>query len=111
MPSVTGWFMGGERFQDSCLITEETIRDFKACIPLAPLHNPANLKGLLAMQNLLPDVPQVAVFDTAFHQTMPDFAYMYASPTHFIKSTVSADMASMDGATSMLPGGPARSSV
>ena len=69
---------GGERFQDSCLITEETIRDFKACIPLAPLHNPANLKGLLAMQNLLPKVPQVAVFDTAFHQTMPDYAYMYA---------------------------------
>ena len=76
---------GGERFQDSCLITEETIRDFKACIPLAPLHNPANLKGLLAMQHLLPDVPQVAVFDTAFHQTMPDYAYMYALPFSLYK--------------------------
>jgi acetate kinase len=76
---------GGEKFKDSCLITEETIRDFKDCIPLAPLHNPANLKGLLAMQHLLPDVPQVAVFDTAFHQTMPDFAYMYAIPYSLYK--------------------------
>ena len=76
---------GGERFQDSSLITEETIRDFKACIPLAPLHNPANLKGLVAMQHLLPDVPQVAVFDTAFHQTMPKHAYMYAIPYSLYK--------------------------
>jgi acetate kinase len=76
---------GGERFQESCLITEETIRDFKACIPLAPLHNPANLKGVFAMQHLLPSVPQVAVFDTAFHQTMPPFAYMYAMPYSLYK--------------------------
>ena len=76
---------GGERFQESCLITEETIRDFKACIPLAPLHNPANLKGVFAMQHLLPSVPQVAVFDTAFHQTMPPHAYMYAIPYSLYK--------------------------
>ncbi|HNY02089.1 MAG TPA: acetate kinase [Bacteroidales bacterium] len=76
---------GGERFQESCLITEETIRDFKACIPLAPLHNPANLKGVMAMEHLLPEVPQVAVFDTAFHQTMPKHAYMYAIPYSLYK--------------------------
>jgi acetate kinase len=76
---------GGERFQASCLINEDTIRDFKACIPLAPLHNPANLKGVFAMQHLLPQVPQVAVFDTAFHQTMPPHAYMYAIPYSLYK--------------------------
>jgi len=76
---------GGERFQDSSLITEETLQDFRACIPLAPLHNPANLKGVLAMQHLLPGVPQVAVFDTAFHQTMPPHAYMYAIPYSLYK--------------------------
>jgi acetate kinase len=76
---------GGERFQGSCLITEDTLKDFKACIPLAPLHNPANLKGVRAMQHLLPDVPQVAVFDTAFHQTMPAYAYMYALPYSLYK--------------------------
>jgi len=76
---------GGERFQESSLITEETINDFKACIPLAPLHNPANLKGVFALQHLLPEVPQVAVFDTAFHQTMPPRAYMYAIPYSLYK--------------------------
>lgn len=76
---------GGERFQGSSLITEETIKDFKACIPLAPLHNPANLKGVQAMQYMLPEIPQVAVFDTAFHQTMPAYAYMYALPYSLYK--------------------------
>lgn len=76
---------GGERFKGSSLITEETIKDFKACIPLAPLHNPANLKGVQAMQYMLPEVPQVAVFDTAFHQTMPAYAYMYALPYSLYK--------------------------
>jgi len=71
---------GGERFSGSVLITEETIKDIKACVPLAPIHNPANLSGILAMQFLLPNVPQVGVFDTAFHQTMPEHAYMYAIP-------------------------------
>jgi len=71
---------GGEKFKESVLITEEAIQDIKKCIELAPLHNPANVKGILAMQHLLPDAPQVAVFDTAFHQTIPDYAYMYAIP-------------------------------
>jgi acetate kinase len=71
---------GGENFSSSVLITEEVIKEIEECIELAPLHNPANLKGMRSMQELLPDVPQVAVFDTAFHQTMPDYAYMYAVP-------------------------------
>ena len=71
---------GGERFKESVLITEEAIQDIKGCIQLAPLHNPANLRGILALQHLLPAIPQIAVFDTAFHQTMPDHAYMYAIP-------------------------------
>ncbi len=71
---------GGEKFKESRLITEEVIEGVKDCIDLAPLHNPPNLKGIEAMKALLPKVPQVATFDTAFHQTMPDYAYMYAIP-------------------------------
>jgi acetate kinase len=71
---------GGEKFNSSVLITDEVIRMMEECIDLAPLHNPPNLKGIFAMQALLPNVPQVGVFDTAFHQTMPDYAYMYAIP-------------------------------
>ena len=71
---------GGERFSESVLITDEVMRDFSACNDLAPLHNPANIKGVNAVKALLPDIPQVGVFDTAFHQTMPDYAYMYATP-------------------------------
>lgn len=71
---------GGENFTQSALITEQTKNDIEACIELAPLHNPANLKGILAMEKLLPGVPMVAVFDTSFHQTMPPEAYMYAIP-------------------------------
>lgn len=74
---------GGETFKDSILIDARVMRDLEACIPLAPLHNPANIKGIVSMQNLLPEVPQVAVFDTSFHQTMPDYAYMYAVPYEF----------------------------
>jgi acetate kinase len=76
---------GGEKFKESILIDEETIKGIKWCIQLAPLHNPANLKGVLAMKHLLPDVPQVAVFDTSFHQSMPDYAYMYAIPYSLYK--------------------------
>jgi acetate kinase len=76
---------GGEKFRQSTLINDETIADIKWCIQLAPLHNPANLKGILAMKTLLPEIPQVAVFDTAFHQTMPDYAYMYAIPYSLYK--------------------------
>ena len=71
---------GGERFSESVLITDEVMRDFSACNDLAPLHNPANIKGVNAVKALLPEIPQVGVFDTAFHQTMPDYAYMYATP-------------------------------
>ncbi|HBT85817.1 MAG: acetate kinase [Fermentimonas sp.] len=71
---------GGERFNSSVLITDEVIEMLNECIELAPLHNPPNLKGIYAIQELLPETPQVGVFDTAFHQTMPDYAYMYGLP-------------------------------
>jgi acetate kinase len=71
---------GGEKFNNSVLITEEMVKKMEELIALAPLHNPPNLKGIYAMQALLPNVPQVGVFDTAFHQSMPDFSYMYAIP-------------------------------
>lgn len=71
---------GGEAFTESVLITTKVVEKIKECIDLAPLHNPPNLKGIFAMQALLPDVPQVVTFDTAFHQSMPDYAYMYAIP-------------------------------
>ncbi len=71
---------GGERFSESVLLSKEVLDAFTACNDLAPLHNPANLKGVNAVSTLLPNLPQVGVFDTAFHQTMPDYAYMYAIP-------------------------------
>ena len=71
---------GGEKFHSSVLIDEEVLSGIQDCVDLAPLHNPPNLKGIYAMQSLLPNVPQVATFDTAFHQTMPDYTYMYAIP-------------------------------
>lgn len=71
---------GGEKFSASAFIDDFVKKEIEECIKLAPLHNPANLKGINAMEHLLPDVPQVAVFDTAFHQTIPDYAYMYAIP-------------------------------
>ena len=71
---------GGEKFNKSVLLTDEVLKAFEACTDLAPLHNPANLKGVRAVQELMPGLPQVGVFDTAFHQTMPKEAYMYAIP-------------------------------
>lgn len=71
---------GGERFSQSVLLNKEALDAVKACNDLAPLHNPANLKGVAAVSAILPNIPQVGVFDTAFHQTMPDYAYMYAIP-------------------------------
>jgi len=71
---------GGEKFNKSVLLTEEVLKVFEECTNLAPLHNPANLKGVRAVQELMPGLPQVGVFDTAFHQTMPKEAYMYAVP-------------------------------
>ena len=71
---------GGEKFAESVVINGRVIRAFEAVSDLAPLHNPANLKGIRAVQELMPGLPQVGVFDTAFHQTMPAYAYMYAIP-------------------------------
>lgn len=74
---------GAEQFTESVLIDDDTVKQIEACVELAPLHNPHNLKGIRACQELLPGKPQIAVFDTAFHQTIPDFAYMYALPYRF----------------------------
>ncbi len=74
---------GGEAFNKSVLITDEVLKAIEDCIPLAPLHNPANLTGIRACQSVCPGVPNVAVFDTAFHQTMPPKAYMYALPYEY----------------------------
>lgn len=71
---------GGEAFSGSVEITSEVIGKVVECIDLAPLHNPPNLKGIRAMSSLIPGIRQVGVFDTAFHQTMPDYAYMYGLP-------------------------------
>ena len=76
---------GGEKFAKSVLLDKEVLDAFIACNDLAPLHNPANLKGVNAVSAILPNVPQVGVFDTAFHQTMPDYAYMYAVPYELYK--------------------------
>ena len=71
---------GGELFPESCVVDDKVIEGTRTLCELAPLHNPANLLGIEAVKKLLPQVPQVAVFDTSFHQTMPDYAYMYAIP-------------------------------
>ena len=71
---------GGEKFNSSVLITDDVIKSIEDCIKVAPLHNPPNLKGVEAVKELMPEIPQVAVFDTAFHQTMPQKAFMYAIP-------------------------------
>ena len=71
---------GGDKFCSSVVINQEVINKIEECVDLAPLHNPANLKGIYAIQKILPKVPQVAVFDTSFHQTMPPYAYIYALP-------------------------------
>ena len=71
---------GGEEFTSSVLITDDVIAEIERCSNLAPLHNPPNLMGIHACRELLPDVPMVVVFDTAFHQTMPASSYMYALP-------------------------------
>jgi acetate kinase len=74
---------GGEFFTESSLIDERVKIEIEKCIELAPLHNPANLKGIISMENLLPGVPQVAVFDTSFHQSIPKHAYLYAIPYEY----------------------------
>ena len=76
---------GGETFNSSVLITDDVIKKIEDCAELAPLHNPPNLNGIYAVKELMPDVPQVGVFDTAFHQTMPPHAYMYGIPYSLYK--------------------------
>ncbi len=76
---------GGEKFNKSVVINDEVLKTFKECIDLAPLHNPANLKGVEAVSELMPGLPQVGVFDTAFHQTMPAHSYLYAVPYDLYK--------------------------
>lgn len=76
---------GGEKFSDSVLITDDVIKTIEEVSELAPLHNPANLTGILAFREVLPDVPMVAVFDTAFHQTMPEKSYLYSLPYEYYK--------------------------
>lgn len=74
---------GGEKFSSSVVITEDVIKAIEECNDLAPLHNPANLIGVRSCQKLMPNVPMVAVFDTAFHQTMPEKAYLYGIPFEY----------------------------
>lgn len=76
---------GGETLTQSVIITDEVIKDIEECCELAPLHNPANLIGINVCRQLMPEVPMVAVFDTAFHQTMPEKAYLYGIPYHYYK--------------------------
>ncbi len=77
---------GGEKFAQSVLITDEVMAAIEECNPLAPLHNPANIIGIKACQELMPGTPMVAVFDTAFHQTMPEVAYTYALPYEYYEN-------------------------
>ena len=77
---------GGMEFFASCVINDDVIKAIKKCIPLGPLHNPANLMGIEACQAVMPKTPQVAVFDTAFHMTMPPKAYRYAIPTEYYEN-------------------------
>jgi acetate kinase len=76
---------GGESFSNSVLIGDEVVAEMEKCIELAPLHNPPNLKGIEAIDDLIPGTKQVGVFDTAFHQTMPDHSYMYGIPYSLYK--------------------------
>lgn len=76
---------GGEKFSGSVKITDEVMAVLKECVDLAPLHNPPNIIGIEATKELLPDVPMVGVFDTAFHQTMPEYAYIYGVPYELYK--------------------------
>jgi acetate kinase len=71
---------GGDKFTESCIVNDQVKAQIEACFPLGPLHNPANLKGIMAVEALLPKCPQVAVFDTAFHQSMPKESFLYAIP-------------------------------
>ena len=74
---------GGEKFASSVILTDEVVKGIEECSELAPLHNPANLIGITACKELMPSTPMVGVFDTAFHQTMPEEAYLYGLPYEY----------------------------
>ena len=74
---------GGEFFPESCLVTEQVQEKIRSLFQIAPLHNPANLEGILSIEKVLPGVKQVAVFDTSFHQTLPATNFMYALPYEY----------------------------
>ncbi len=76
---------GAEKFKEPIIINNSVLRKIRQCCALAPLHNPANLSGILACKKLLPDIKQVAVFDTAFHHTLPDYAYIYGLPYEYYR--------------------------
>ena len=94
---------GGAEFTESVIVDDRVIDAIRKCIPLGPLHNPANLTGILACSEVMEGIPQVAVFDTAFHQTMPEKAYLYALLTSIMKSTVCGVMGSMEPPTATFP--------
>ena len=77
---------GGEKFTQSVLVNDDVMAAIRAAIPLGPLHNPANIMGIEACQKVMPTTPMVAVFDTAFHQSMPDYAYIYGIPYEYYKN-------------------------
>jgi acetate kinase len=92
---------GGEKFNSSVLIDDDVITKIEECIDIAPLHNPPNLEGIKAINELIPNIPQVGVFDTAFHQTMPQKAYMYGIPYSLLLNTAFVVMDSMELAIDM----------
>mgnify|MGYP002437170530 CR=1 FL=1 len=96
---------GGEKFSSAVLINDEVLAAIEECCDLAPLHNPANLIGIRACQELMPGVPQVAVFDTAFHQTMPDYAYTYGIPYEYYEK-YKVRRYGFHGATALYPSVP-----
>ena len=94
---------GGEKFTSSTVITDEAMKAIEECNDLAPLHNPANLIGIRACQELMPNVPMVAVFDTAFHQTMPEEAYLYGLPYEYYEKYKVRRYASTEHPTALYP--------
>ncbi len=94
---------GGEKFASSTIITDEVIKVIEECNELAPLHNPANLIGINVCRELMPGVPMVGVFDTAFHQTMPKKAYLYGLPIKAYTDTRSEDTVSTEHLTASYP--------
>ena len=94
---------GGELFADSCLVNDEVIEKIKSLTDLAPLHTPGNLAGIYAMREVLPNVPQSVVFDTAFHSTLPPQSYLYGLPYEYYENMACAATASTEPVTSSWP--------